>query len=483
MTWTLLALFHVVVFSYFVLLNGYYLVTSLFAFRTLRRYGQRLTSFDMADLVASSGAPAVSIIVPAYNEGASCRETVQSLLQLNYPEHEVILTDDGSTDDTLEVLREAYRLVPAPRAPVSDLDTAPIKTVYRSLTHPNFWVVAKENGGSSDAINAGLNFCRTPLFCITDADSLLERNALIHLVRPFLEDRETIAAGGVIRVANGCKVKNSRVEEVALPDEWTVRFQILEYLRSFLSGRVGWSDLGIMLLISGAFGLFRRSVVIEAGGLDASNIGEDFELTVRLHRHCREQGRSYRVVFVPKPVAWTEAPESLRVLGRQRDRWQRGLVDTMRKHARMLFNPRYGRIGMVAYPYFFFLEMLGPVVESAGYAVFIFLLVTGYVSSAFALLFLLLAFVLGVILSVLSVGLEELSFRRYERSSDLIRLLGLAVLEGFGYRQLLVFYRLRGFLSYLRGYSGWGDMERRGFKTQEPRATRRSGSTAVFQNS
>lgn len=458
--WTALAIFHAVVFGYFIVLNTYYFVMSVFAFGRLRQYTQRLKASDLGTL---PGIPPATLIVPAYNEAKTCPEVIQSLLRLEYPDYEVVFVNDGSTDDTLEVLRDRYALQPAARFPTADIETAPVHGVYQSLTHPNLWVVDKDNGGRSDAINAGINYCRTPLFCAVDADSLLERTALLRVVRPFLEDERTVASGGIIRIVNGCTVTNGRVVDIRLPDSWLGRFQVVEYLRSFLAGRVGWDALRIMILVSGAFGMFRRDIVAELGGLNPDSVGEDLELTVRLHRYCRETDRPYRVAFVPDPVAWTEAPSTLRVLGNQRDRWQRGLIDTMLLHRDMLLNPKYGRIGMVAYPYFFFLEMLGPVVEVTGYVVFLVLLASGLIPLSMALTFLLIAVVLGTILSVLSVGLEEISFRRYDRFSDLLRLLGLALLENFGYRQLQSYWRCRGIWSYLRGVEGWGAMERRGF--------------------
>jgi len=459
--WTALFIFHIVVFGYFIVLNSYYFVMSFVAFGQLRRYNKRLR---VADLSVLEGIPPATLIVPAFNEEKNCLEAACSFLALDYPEYEVIMVNDGSTDNTLAVLHEAFDLQPASRFPTASIDTAEVRGLFRSAKHSNFWVIDKENGGRSDAINAGISYCRTPLFCAVDADGILEPSALLRVVRPFLEDDRTVASGGIIRIANGCEVSEGSVKEVRLPEGWLGRFQVLEYLRSFLAGRVGWDALRVMFLISGAFGMFRRDIVADLGGLDTNSIGEDLELTVRIHRYCRDRDMPYRVAFVPDPVAWTEAPDTLRILANQRDRWQRGLIDTMFLHRDMLLNPKYGRIGLVAYPYFFFLEMLGPVIELTGYVVFALLLAFGLVSLPLALAFVLVSVVLGAILSVLSVVLEEVSFRRYDRFSDLLRLFGLAVLENFGYRQLQTYFRCRGTWSYLRGVEGWGTMERRGFK-------------------
>jgi cellulose synthase/poly-beta-1,6-N-acetylglucosamine synthase-like glycosyltransferase len=456
--------FNFLVLVYFALLNSYYLATSVFSFRALRRYSRRLNSLDVDELVSSAGAPPVTVIMPSFNEETNVIESVNSLLRLRYPEYEILVVNDGSKDDTLERLKSSFALSPAIRAQTASLGTAQVRQVYRSRLHANLWVVDKENGGKADALNAGLNFCHTPLYCAMDADSILEREALMRLVRPFLEDGTTIAAGGIVRIANGCTIKNGFVDSVRLPRSWLAQFQVVEYLRAFLAGRMGWSALDVLLIVSGAFGLFRRSSVVDAGGYATDTVGEDMELVVRLHRYFRERKQPYRISFVPDPVAWTECPESMRALGRQRDRWQRGLLESLSRHSTMLLNPRYGRIGMVAFPYFWFLEGLGPAVEFLGYIAFAVAVAMGWVSVPYVLAFLTLAFVFGVALSVAAVALEELVFRRYTRVSDFVRLLLLGVIENFGYRQLLAFWRMKGVVSALFGRRGWGDMERRGFE-------------------
>ena len=451
------------VLAYFVALNGVYLTTSLLAFVALRRHARRLKSVDIEDLLGTGAGLPITLIAPAYNEEATCVEATRSLIGLHYPDHEVIVVNDGSRDGTVARLIEAFDLVPGARARTADLRFATVREIYRSRVHRNLVVIDKENGGKSDALNAGLAYTRTPLFCAIDADSLLEPDALARVVRPFLEDATTIAVGGIIRIVNGCEVSGGAVARVALPPDQLSRYQVLEYLRAFLSGRMGWAAIDATLIISGAFGLFRRSVVVDVGGFATDTVGEDMELVVRLHHHCRRHGIPYRITFVPDPVAWTECPTSLRVLGRQRDRWQRGLAEVLVRHRVMLGNPRYGRIGLLAYPYFFFLEMLGPVIEAGGYVAFIIAVVLGHASGMYIAAFLLLAIVLGISLSLAAVALEELSFHRYPGVRALLTLFGLAVTEGFGYRQLSTYWRLRGLVSAMRRKRGWGAMERRGF--------------------
>ncbi len=461
--------FNYLVLVYFVLLNLVYFVTSIVAFGALKKYARQLKSVDTEEMLRSSGAPPITLLVPAFNEEATCVESVRSLLTLKYPEYEILLVNDGSKDRTLERLIGAFDLSPAPRAPTANIPTAEIRGIYHSRRHQDLWVIDKENGGKSDSLNAGLDFCRTPLFCAMDADSLIERDALLRIARPFLEDRSIVAAGGVIRIVNGCTVHHGVVSNIRLPKSLLARFQVLEYLRAFLSGRMGWDALGVTFIISGAFGLFRRSTVVHAGGFATDTVGEDMELVVRLHRHCREQRLPYRVAYMPDPVAWTECPETTRILGRQRDRWQRGLMEVMWRHRRMLFNPRYGRVGLLAYPYFFFLEMLGPIIELGGYLSFLLTVLLGAASGVYIFAFLMVAFVLGIALSLAAIGLEELSFRRYPRTSDLFRLFLLAVVESFGYRQLNSYWRVRGVFSKLFRVKGWGTMERKGFAPETPK--------------
>jgi cellulose synthase/poly-beta-1,6-N-acetylglucosamine synthase-like glycosyltransferase len=463
--WSIVDGFNYVVLAYFLLLSMVYIGTTLLAMGALRRYALRLKSLDLTDLITSGGAPPISLIAPAHNEALTVVESVRSLLKIEYPDFEVIVVNDGSKDDTVERLRQAYELEPAVRMPTASVATATVRGVYRSRSHPSLWVIDKENGGKADALNAGLNYCYTPTFCAMDADSLLEPEALIRIVRPFLEDATTIAAGGILRIANGCRVEQGRVVEVRLPKSVLARFQVLEYLRVFLAGRMGWGSLDSNLIISGAFGIFSREAVVSVGGYATDTVGEDMELVVRLHRHHAERGIPYKIEFVPDPVAWTECPESIAVLARQRDRWQRGLYQSLTRHSRMLMNPRYGKVGLLAFPYFFFLEMIGPAIEFLGYLAFVATILAGRADWWFVSAFLGVTLLLGGVISLSAVALEELSFRRYPKRSDLLQLFGLAALENIGYRQLNTWWRMKGTVSALRGVEGWGRMTRRGFQS------------------
>ncbi len=458
--------FDVVVLIYFVVLNLTYLITTLLSFDVLRRYAVRMKSIHVNDLLATGGTPPITLLVPAYNEEDTCVGAIRSFLVLDYPHYDVIVINDGSSDGTIDVLQSAFQLEPAVRVPTASIPTEEVRGLYRSRRHPNLWVIDKENGGKADALNSGLNICATPLFCALDADTLLEREALIRVVRPFLESQDTVAAGGIIRIANGCRIEDGQVVKVGLSDKLLPRLQVVEYLRAFLAGRVAWERMGASLIISGAFGIFNRSLVIEIGGYSRETVGEDMDVVVRLHRHCRRIQRPYDVAFVPDPVAWTECPETLRVLGRQRDRWQRGLIQSLWRQRGMLFNPRYGRVGMIGFPYFLFLEMLGPVVETLGYVCFALSIILGIVDPLFMVAFLTVAIFFGIVLSVGAVALEELTFRRYPDTKDLVRLFWLAIIENFGFRQLTTWWRFRGSVSAVLGRRSWGKMDRHGVTSE-----------------
>ncbi len=461
--------FNVFVLVYFVILNLSYFVLFLVSLREVWRFVRRTFFSDYGQMMQSEMTWPISVIVPAYNEEKTIVDTVRSLLMLNYGEFEILVVNDGSDDATLEVLTTAFDLRRTDRVYKKALETAPVRAIYGSLAHANLTVIDKARGGKSDSLNAGINVSRYPLFCSIDADSLIEDNALLRVVKPFLEaPLETVAAGGIVRIANGCEVREGRVTRIELPDRPLAIFQVVEYLRAFLSGRVGWSVMHSLLIISGAFGLYKKREVIEVGGYTGATDTEDLELVVRLHELMRSKEKPYRIVFVPDPVCWTEAPETFRVLARQRNRWHRGLLQTLWLHKKMMFNPKYGSVGMLGFPYVVFFELFGPFVEVLGYVAIFASFLLGILDVEFFLLFLAVAIVYGTLLSVAAVLLEEISFRRYPGWLDLSKLLFYGFLENLGYRQMLSFFKVKAFGDAIRNRRGWGWMERRGFRV-DPR--------------
>jgi cellulose synthase/poly-beta-1,6-N-acetylglucosamine synthase-like glycosyltransferase len=452
--------------GYFVMVNATYSFLLIRSFREILYYMRHNAFSNYRVIVQSELTPAVSILAPAFNEEATVVESTKSLLKLNYGKYEVIVVNDGSSDGTLETLRAEFHLHSSRQLYIPALETAPVRGIYKSSRpeYRNLTVVDKENGGKADALNVGINAAKHDFVCSIDADSLLEDEALLRVMKPFLEDETVIAAGGIVRIANGCKVVNGRVIDVALSSKFLPIFQVVEYFRAFLSGRMAWHGMNGLLIISGAFGMFKRSALIEANGYDRTTVGEDMELVTRLHRMKRERKEPYRIAFVPDPVCWTEAPESIGILARQRNRWHRGLLDTMLRHRGMFFNSRYGVIGMGAMPYFVLVELLGPVIEFLGYLALIGMYAAGVLDIKMAVLFFVVSLFYGVMFSVGAVLLEEISFQRYPRPRDLAMLLSFGVIENFGYRQLTILWRVKAFWDYfVRGVRSWGAMQRKGF--------------------
>lgn len=457
--------------AYFVLLNSVYLGLNLISLRVVSRAMER-RALDALPSVYSGLELPVSLLLPAFNEEKSISDSVHSLLQLNYSEYEVIVINDGSMDGTLEVLKREFALLPFPEVCQARLKTRAVRAVYRSVAHPRLRVIDKENGGKADALNAGINDARYPLFCGVDADSVLQRDSLKRLARPMLEDATVIAAGGSVRLVNGCRVSGGFLEEIGLPGRLLPLIQIVEYLRAFLFGRMGWVPLNALLIISGTFGMFRKDRVVEAGGYRTDTVGEDMELVMRLHRLMIASGVPYRIVFVPDPICWTEAPEDLGSLRRQRMRWQRGLAESLWSNRQLLFSRKAVAIGWLAVPFTLIFELLGPLVEVGGYLFMIAAWVLGLLSLQALAVFLFVAIGFGLLLSVSGLLLEEMSFHLYLRPRDLLKLCLALVAENFGYRQINTVWRLLGLMAWLFGTRRqWGEMRRSAGWRQAPAIT------------
>lgn len=450
--------------GYFVLINGSYLLIQLFALVGVRQ-NRRERSIDPAfDIHESPIIPGIAVVLPAYNEAPVIVSSVRSLLSVEYPDFEVVAVNDGSSDDTLDRLREAFDLERVNAEYPLEIPCEPVRGVYRA-SDADLVVIDKENGGKADALNAGVFFTDQPLFCAIDADTVLERNGLIEIVKPFLRDPEQmIATGGTVRVANGCTIRDGVVERVRLSGSALVNLQTMEYIRAFLSGRIGLSMIKSLLIISGAFGLFRTNAVREIGGYSTDTITEDMELVVRLHRHFGDLDEAYRMEFVPDAAVWTEVPASRQVLGRQRSRWFRGLLESLELHRGMIGRPRHGAIGFVAMPFFLFVEALGPLVEGAGYVLVPIAFVLGFLNVPFFMLFLAVAVGLGTLMSWLSIFNEVYGFRRYDRPRDIATFLFYGLAENVLYRQWKAFVSWKGFIQFLRGDTSWGEMTRVGLE-------------------
>ncbi|MCT2534890.1 glycosyltransferase [Aquibacillus koreensis] len=442
-----------------ILVYGAMLLLSLFQIRK----SYQLDDYEpYEDLLHSEETKPVSILVPAYNESVGINSSIRSLLSIEYPEYEIIIINDGSKDDTLEKLIEKFKCQKINRVIRKQIVTKQVKAVYRSTIYTNLVVIDKENGGKADALNAGINCSSYPYFCSLDGDSIIERSAFLKVLKPIIEsDDEVIASGGSIRIANGCKIENGEIVETGLSKKPLVIMQVVEYLRAFLTGRVGLSHNNLLLIVSGAFGVFSKKWVVEAGGY-AHTVGEDMELVVRLHRLIKEKKVNKKIVYVPDPVCWTEAPESIKFLRRQRKRWHRGLFDSLWKHRKLMFNPKYGSIGLVSMPYFFFIEFLGPLIELIGYILLGVSVITGSIYIEYAIIFFLLSLIYGSIYSMASVLLEEWSMERYTKVRHFVALFFVSLTETLWYRPMTVLWRVEGMVEMLFGKKGWGEMVRKG---------------------
>ncbi len=448
---------------YFLILNSFYALLLVLSIPEIWEQTRLADDDDFQRLMQSDALPPITVLVPAYNESATIEASVTAMLTLEYRNFEVVVVNDGSKDDTMEQLRHAFDLYEVPRIYPETIPTKSLRAIYRSRSRSRLVVLDKENGGKADSLNAAINASRFPLVIAVDADTLIEPDALLRLTRGFLMGREIAAVGGTVRVANGCKVQHGRVTDARVPRRFLPGVQVVEYLRAFLFGRLGWNRLGGNLIISGAFGLFRKEYLLAIGGYRTTSLVEDLDLVARLHRYLLQHKIRYEMPFIPDPVAWTEVPETGAILARQRERWHRGLVAATWQYKGMLFNPRYGRVGLVAVPFYTFGEMLAPLVEVLGYVITALGFAFGVINASFALLFLLVALGYGMLLSIWAVVLEEASFRRYRRFGDLGRLLLYATLENFGYRQRTVWWRLRSFFSVWKYRHVWGEMTRKGF--------------------
>jgi cellulose synthase/poly-beta-1,6-N-acetylglucosamine synthase-like glycosyltransferase len=391
---------------------------------------------------------------------------VQAILALRYPLLEVVIAEDGSTDETFETLRAEFELIESPRVPAGTIDTIGAVNATYTSRDGRVIVIRKDNAGRrGDALNVAMEYARFPLVCMIDADSVMERDALLQVVRPFMDDPDRVAAtGGAIRPINGCPTENGLIIEKRAPSGWSARIQVVEYLRSFLLGRVGWSAFNSLMIISGAFGLFRRDLVEEIGGMTSESLAEDADLVNSLHRRLRDQKRDYKIVFVPHPVCWTEVPEDLKVLSRQRRRWSHGLFQVLWRFKGMIGNPKYGRVGLLLLPYYVVFELLSPLVEVLGLLAVVIGLALGILNVSAAIMFALAAVGYGILLSIVAIVVDEITYQTYRRWSDFAVLVAAAFLENVGFRQLHAVWRLRGLWAGLRGHKAhWGEMTRVGF--------------------
>jgi biofilm PGA synthesis N-glycosyltransferase PgaC len=465
-------LFDYGILVYALVISLSYLALAWLSAKEITRHLKRNRFVSPRSILSSPLAPSISILAPAYNEAITIVENVKSLLSLHYNNYEVIILNDGSKDDTISKLTEYFKLVEVDFAYNEVIKTKPVRAVYKS-TEPAFahlLVVDKVNGGKADAINVGINVSQNRLFACIDVDCILESDALLRMVKPFLEERtkKIIAVGGVVRIANSCKVEHGKITQVVLPEKFLARVQVLEYFRAFLLGRMAWSRLDGLMLISGAFGLFDKEIAVKAGGYNHQTVGEDMELVVRMRRYMIEtQKKAHSVVFIPEPLCWTEAPDSAKILSRQRNRWTRGTIETLYLHRRLLFNRKYKLLGMLSFPYWLFFEWMAPLIEVSGTIYFILIALFGKPNWPFFFSLLGLVYSFSLLFSLLAITTEEKSYFQYRKKGDLRKLLLTALLEPILFHPRTTLWAIKGNYDLYKGKKSWGEMTRTGF-TNKP---------------
>jgi cellulose synthase/poly-beta-1,6-N-acetylglucosamine synthase-like glycosyltransferase len=455
------------IFLYACTLLVSYIIIGIASVGESRKYLNKNAFTDFRLLASSSHAPSVSILAPAYNEGATIIENVRSLLSLYYSNLEVIIINDGSKDDCLQKLIDGYALEKVDYHVQYRIPSKEVRGVYKSTkaVYRKLVVVDKVNGGKADALNVGINVSSNDYIVCIDVDCILEQDALLKMIKPFLEetDARVIASGGVVRIANSCEIKDGRLEKIFLPTNYWARMQSLEYIRAFIIGRMAWARINGLLLISGAFGAFDKEIAIKAGGYNHKTVGEDMELVVRMRRYMEEQKQPYRVTYIPDPLCWTEAPVSTKILGRQRNRWTRGTIETLKMHQVLFFNPRYNVMGMLSYPFWFFFEMMAPLIEFFGMAVFIVMGIFGFIN--WHVFLALLAFIVsfGYVFSAFAAYMEVSTFNMYRRKKEMMKLLLTALTEPFYFHPFVVWAAIKGYVDIIRKKNSWGEMTRQGF--------------------
>ncbi len=427
----------------------------------------KVTNYDA--LHSSPFTPTIAVLAPAYNESLTIVENIKALHGLYYPSFEIIVINDGSKDNTLEKSIEAFELEKVPYVIDYKIPCCEILGVYKSKNkaYSNLTVIDKVNGGKADALNSGINIAKGDYIVSIDVDSIIDPHALKKLIKPFFEetDEKVIAAGGVIQIANSCKIEDGHLIEFNVPDKFLPRCQVIEYSRSFLMGRLAWSRLDGLLLVSGALGLFDKEVVINCGGYYTKTVGEDMELVVRMREYMSAKGEKYKVVYVSDSLCWTEAPSSLKVLGSQRNRWTRGTIDTILLHKNIFFNRKYGFMGLVAHPYWVFFEWLAPIVEVLGIIYFIIIAMIG--QSNWALFSIMLCFVyfFAITFSTYAILFDHLANNKYKKKKMIVKLVLTSWIEPILYHPLIVYWGIRGNFDYfIRKKKAWGKMTRTGFE-------------------
>lgn len=464
-------IFETTVFTYGMVLLVSYALLAICSLVAVRRWVMTDKYQSGEVLLTSPLAPGISVIAPAYNEGLTIIYNIRSLLTLKYARYEIIVVNDGSTDDSMEQLIKEFSLVAVDFAYNAKIQTRPVKKIYKSTdpAYAKLMIIDKVNGKSkADAVNAGINAAAYDYFVCTDVDCILHENTIIELVKPVMKEKNkrVIATGATLRAANSNTFDQGVMVNVKAPRQVLARFQEVEYIRAFVLGKMGWTLLNCVPNVSGGLGLFDKEIAIRCGGYDHSSFGEDMELMTRMCRYAIDNKIDYAIRYIPKTLCWTEVPSTLRIFGRQRTRWARGLAQLMYAHIGMFMRPRYGRFGLVVFPYNFFFELLAPIIEGGGILFFVVMGILGFINWPTAIILLVFVYTYAIMITTLAILYDQITFRYYNSWKDILLLCMMPFFEFFIYHPLIVFFSLRGYYFFLTGKkSGWGVMQRRGFQT------------------
>lgn len=488
---SLKVLFSTMVFIYGAFILLMYGVLAVLSYRSIQLFRKHNSFTDFNQLLESPLAPGISVIAPAFNEGLTIISNVRSLLTLNYTRFEVIIINDGSTDDTLEKLIREYELTEIEFAYHERIKTQAVRRFFKSvnIAYDKLLVIDKINGKSkADASNAGINAASFNYFLCTDVDSVLEKDTLLRMVKPFMteelrqikevgdpcpecghvhvkeDSKRVIATGATLRIANSCEVEAGEILRVRPPVNPLPRFQEMEYVRSYVLGKVGWSMMNSVPNVSGGLGLFDKEIAIKAGGYDSKSFAEDMDIVTRMSAYMMDNHQQYAIRYIPTTQCWTEGPPNMAVFGRQRTRWGRGLSEIMNMHSQLIFNPRYKKLGMLVLPYNLFFEFLAPIIECVGLIVYLYLIFTHQVYWVYATILLVFAYLYSVMITTLAICWDQLTYRYYRSWREVMGLALMAYLEPFIYHPLIMFFALRGYWFFLTGKkTPWGNMQRQGF--------------------
>lgn len=476
-----------------------YALLAILSLRGIIKFQRKNSYVDYTKMLQSPLAPGISVIAPAFNEGVTIISNVRSLLTLNYPRFEVIIVNDGSTDDTLTKLIDEFQLQEVDFAYNERIKSQPVKRLFKSTNtaYDKLVVIDKVNGKSkADASNAGINAAAYDYFLCTDVDCIIEKDTLLRMIKPFMDEEHNkikeigvpcpecgyihiqedsvrvIATGATLRIANSCEIDEGVITRVRPPEKWLPRFQEMEYLRAYVLGKMGWSVINCVPNVSGGLGLFDKEIAIKAGGYDSKSFAEDMDIVTRMCTYMIDNKLKYAIRYIPTTQCWTEGPPNMKVFSRQRTRWGRGLAEIITIHRKVIFNPRYRKLGMIVLPYNLFFEFLAPIIEFTGIIYYIYQIITGSINWHNALILLAFVYCYSVMITTLAVLWDQITYKHYKTWREVIGLALMAFIEPFIYHPLIVFFALRGYFNFVTGKKHtWGNMQRQGFGQKKPANT------------